>query len=107
MTSHCPFRCGPSNEKGSAMSDSTVLHGRRCNARTFPLRCKYCQAEVFYFTCDCGHQAVFGSLDVPWTRHDCQRRARLIDPRRPSDIVLEPAYVEQVQRTALHQPDGE
>ncbi len=92
------------------MDDPTILHGRRCNARTFPLRCKYCQAEVFYFTCDCVHEAVFGSLDIPWTKHDCpEHQVRWTDPAGQSDILLEPAYAEQVQRAAaaLRQPDGE
>ncbi len=91
--------------------DPTVLHGWRCNARTIPVRCKHCQAEVFYFTCDCGHQVVFGSLGIPWTKHDCpERRALLIDRygsaavEQDQTVVMLPgietAYAEQVLRAA-------
>ncbi len=96
----------------TSVADSTVLHGWRCNARTIPMRCKYCQAEVYYFTCDCGHQVIFGSLGIPWTKHVCpERRAITMGQHSatsgiedPAVVELEPAYAEQIQRAALHRP---
>lgn len=46
-------------------------HGWWCNAHTYPTRCPYCGAEVFYFSCDCGSKVFFDSLGWPWPVHDC------------------------------------
>ena len=46
-------------------------HGWWCNARTYPTRCRYCGAQVFYFSCDCGSKVFFDSLGWPWPIHDC------------------------------------
>ena len=36
-----------------------VTHGDRCNTKTYPTRCKYCQKRVFYFSCDHGSKVFF------------------------------------------------
>jgi len=46
-------------------------HGWWCNARTYPTTCRYCGAEVFYFSCDCGCKVFFDALGPPWPRHQC------------------------------------
>jgi len=46
-------------------------HGWWCNARTYPTRCKYCGAKVFFFTCDCGSKVFFDELGWPWPEHRC------------------------------------
>jgi len=48
-------------------------HGWWCNAQTYPTRCRYCGAEVFYFSCDCGSKVFFDSLGWPWPVHDCAK----------------------------------
>ena len=46
-------------------------HGYWCNARTFPTVCKYCGADVFFFSCDCGSKLFFELLGQPWPLHRC------------------------------------
>ena len=48
-----------------------MVHGFRCNAKTFPMTCGKCQAVVFYFSCDCGSAVLFDKLGPPWPIHDC------------------------------------
>jgi hypothetical protein len=49
-------------------------HGYWCNARTFPMRCRYCRTDVFFFRCDCGSKVFFEELGYPWTIHNCLDR---------------------------------
>ena len=57
-----------------------TTHGERCNAKTYPTRCKYCKKDVFYFSCDHGSKVFFDQLGDPWPVHSCpesnQRRVR-------------------------------
>ncbi len=46
-------------------------HGKWCNSRTYPTRCKYCGERVFYFTCDHGCKVFFDDLGIPWPEHRC------------------------------------
>ena len=48
-----------------------AAHGWWCNTRTFPTVCKYCNGDVFYFSCDCGSKIFFDSLGRPWPIHRC------------------------------------
>ena len=51
-----------------------AAHGWWCNARTFPIVCKYCGDQVFFFSCDCGSKQIFNSLGAPWPEHHCRKR---------------------------------
>ena len=53
------------------MSYADAPHGAHCNSRTFPMRCKYCGEQVFFFTCDHGSKVFFDSLGAPWHVHQC------------------------------------
>jgi hypothetical protein len=53
-----------------------MSHGYWCNARTIPLKCKFCGASVFYFFCDCGSKVFFDELGEPWPLHFCQEYAK-------------------------------
>jgi hypothetical protein len=46
-------------------------HGKWCNAKTYPTKCKYCGKQIFYFTCDCGSKVFFDSLGGCWPIHTC------------------------------------
>ena len=56
------------------MSDYPA-HGFHCNARTFPMICKYCGRQVFFFSCDHGSKVFFDELGAPWKVHTCVERA--------------------------------
>lgn len=48
-----------------------AMHGWWCNARTYPLNCKYCGERIFHFSCDCGSSVLFDELGPPWPIHRC------------------------------------
>lgn len=48
-------------------------HGYWCNSRTFRIRCRYCDHQVFYFSCACGSKVFFDELGEPWPRHECEQ----------------------------------
>ena len=56
-----------------------ATHGSWCNTNTSPTRCKYCQENVFYFTCDCGSKVFFEELGHPWNEHNCPERQKVLD----------------------------
>lgn len=62
-----------------------TVHGRWCNTRTFPLNCRYCGEEVFYFSCDHESKVFFDDLGPPWPQHNCGRTETPVD-NRPSTI---------------------
>ena len=66
-------------------------HGWWCNARTFPTRCRYCGAKVFYFSCDCGSKVFFDSLGYPWPVHECG--VRIFE--RP--LIIEEEYARRIE----------
>ena len=45
---------------------------QKCNAKTYPITCKYCGESVYYFSCDCGSSVFFEKLGDPWPRHNCR-----------------------------------
>jgi hypothetical protein len=56
------------------MTNSTASHGWWCSARTYPTRCKYCHADVFFFSCNCGSKVFFDELGGLWPEHNCRER---------------------------------
>lgn len=93
-----------------------AIHGLWCSARTFPMRCRHCGGDVFYFSCNCGSKVFFDDLGGDWPLHDCtaqiikqvrvaidQKYAkRLADRKRPKTwtppiIALQPAGSETVE----------
>ena len=50
-------------------------HGWWCNSKTYPLTCKHCGDEIFYFSCDCGSSVLFAALGPPWPLHRCAASA--------------------------------
>lgn len=65
------------------MTSNYPSHGPECNARTFPITCKYCKMQVFYFSCDHGSQVFFEELGAPWKRHQCvERSIAILGPER-------------------------
>jgi hypothetical protein len=48
-----------------------ATHGWWCAARTFPMHCRSCRADVFYFSCNCGSKVFFDDLGGDWPLHDC------------------------------------
>jgi hypothetical protein len=46
-------------------------HGMRCNAKTIPMKCRYCGEAIFYFTCDCGCRVILERPRPPWEYHKC------------------------------------
>lgn len=56
------------------------------------MRCRYCEAAVFYFQCSCGSQMLFDELGEPWPRHDCKllpldRKIEIADRRVGRDAT--------------------
>ena len=39
------------------------------------MRCRDCNARIFYFTCTCGSSVLFDELGGGWPEHDCEERA--------------------------------
>lgn len=58
------------------MAWSNAVHGYWCNAKTYPTTCRWCGAEVFFFSCDCGCKVFFDSLGPPWPIHECSPEHR-------------------------------
>ena len=48
-----------------------AAHGDWCNTKTYPINCKYCNKQVFYFSCDQGCKVFFDELGPPWPIHRC------------------------------------
>jgi hypothetical protein len=46
-------------------------HGHWCNTKTWPTKCPACDAQVYFFQCDCGSKVFFDDLGGNWTIHDC------------------------------------
>ena len=44
----------------------------KCNSKTVPMNCKYCEEKIYYFSCDCGCKVFFEKLGPPWPRHRCR-----------------------------------
>ena len=52
-----------------------MQHGFWCGARTIPMPCRYCGANlVFWFSCECGCSVVWDELGWPWPKHPCFTR---------------------------------
>ena len=66
-----------------------MIHGPDCGSKTFPTRCQFCRASVFYFSCDCGSKVFFDDLGEPWPIHDCLTRPGVAD-NRPSSLMSIP-----------------
>ena len=63
-----------------------AVHGDWCNTKTRPTRCKYCQGDVFYFSCDHGCKVFFDELGDPWPRHYCEEYHKHIS-KAPKDRI--------------------
>ena len=63
-----------------------IMHGVYCKTTTFPLKCKYCQQQIFFFSCDCGSRVLFDELGPPWPIHDCGTPSPNPAPYQPSSI---------------------
>ncbi len=57
-----------SSKEGQAMG---AQHGSWCNAKTIPMTCKFCSAQIFWLSCDCGSSVLFDELGWPWPQHRC------------------------------------
>lgn len=62
-----------------------IVHGRWCNTKTFPLNCRYCGEQVFYFSCDHESRVFFDELGDPWPKHNCGHTENPVD-NSPSTI---------------------
>lgn len=87
------------------MDYETASHGWWCNARTIPMRCKYCKDRVFYFTCDHGSKVLFDSLGWPWPEHHCPGYLASIYGVETIELALaarmmEPGYTTRGARVA-------
>ena len=63
------------------------MHGVSCKTITFPLKCKYCQQQIFFFSCDCGSRTLFDELGPPWPKHNCGAPAPNPAPYQPSSVA--------------------
>jgi len=61
-----------------------ATHGWWCGARTRPIRCPSCRAEVFWFSCDCRSSVLFDDLGSPWPVHDCDDHVTRVELERPN-----------------------
>lgn len=96
---------------------NTSIHGAWCNARTIPMRCRYCGEDVFYFTCNCGCKVFFDALGSPWVTHNCLERhiatygkevvedslaqIMMLPGYSTRGLKIEREYCEQVRRQSL------
>jgi hypothetical protein len=44
-------------------------HDATCKTRTFPIVCKFCNEDIFYFACNHGSEVLFDTLGSPWPKH--------------------------------------
>ena len=63
------------------------MHGIYCKTVTFPLKCKYCQQQIFFFSCDCGSRVLFDELGPPWPMHHCGAPTPNPAPYQPSSVA--------------------
>ena len=61
-----------------------MIHGWWCRTRTFPTKCRYCQQEVFFFSCNCGSAVFFDQLGPPWPIHPCHPEDDPYAPEKPN-----------------------
>lgn len=71
------------------MGIGIATHGKWCNARTYPLKCRHCGDEIFFFSCDHGSRVLFDKLGWPWPIHDCQNPNNII---RNVDLEIAEEY---------------
>lgn len=64
-----------------------MMHLIYCNRQTIPLKCKYCQQPIFFFSCDCGSRVLFDELGPPWPIHDCRTPNPNAAPYQPSSVA--------------------
>ncbi len=100
----------------------SAIHGRWCNAITWPTTCPDCRESVFFFRCDCGSGVFFDDLGHPWPIHDCdaswarglRRRqddsggitvqlTREITVARPPDGTIDTTVVSRARRSQSQQ----
>lgn len=62
------------------------MHGIYCKTITFPLKCKHCQQQIFFFSCDCGSRVLFDDLGPPWPMHHCGTPNPNPAPYQPSSV---------------------
>lgn len=65
-----------------------MIHGYLCNAKTFPLNCRYCDMRIFYFSCDHESKVFFEDLGPPWTIHTCQDQRTSADTTPSCNISI-------------------
>ncbi len=41
---------------------SVPTHGPDCKTKTYPMKCRVCNAEVFHYACSCGTSILFDDL---------------------------------------------
>jgi len=46
-------------------------HGPWCGSKTVPMRCAYCHATIFWFTCEHGCSVLFDRIGGDWPKHLC------------------------------------
>ena len=52
-----------------------AVHGVWCHAKTFPLKCRSCGEQIYFFSCDHQIRVLFDSLGWPWPIHYCGQAA--------------------------------
>jgi len=70
------------------MSLSVFSDRYKRRSRTFRTKCRYCGADVYFYTDECGSKVFFDDLGPPWPKHECQEYLESIEyqpvvPRGP------------------------
>lgn len=57
-----------------------AVHGFWCHTKTFPLKCRFCGEQIYYFSCAHQSRVFFDELGWPWPIHRCGPAAPAADP---------------------------
>lgn len=45
-------------------------HSFDCQTSIFPTRCRYCEEDIYFFSCTCGSKVYFDLPEPPWNPHE-------------------------------------
>ena len=57
-----------------------AVHRFWCHTKTFPLQCRFCGEQIYYFSCVHQSRVFFDELGWPWPIHRCGPAAPAADP---------------------------
>lgn len=63
-------------------------HGSGCVTKTYPITCKKCNQDVFYFSCSCGSKVFFDEIEPECLSHLCLDSEYLWNSTQSEEDIL-------------------